>query len=205
MDLADFYQGLSDFRKVFTLKHMVVLFVVGLALVAVCGPSDVSTDTVANSCDTACPFPPAKVINIPEIRIEEISQENWSYDVYGKGWSRKDPSTPEIKSKIVNLDKDCMVFFVKESDNTDYAAYVIGTIRAFATEGTWIDSVSQVSINDQKFVLAEINTVDKAIWSWITVKDNVGYSLTCGCDIDLVPTAEQKDLCQFSGDSIRIR
>ncbi len=74
------------------------------------------------------------------------------------------------------------VFLTQEDFNgslKDYASKVRGLLLS---KGEHIIYGIEYTINNQDFYLLVGDTDKQNIWSWLTVKDNVGYGLTCGGD-----------------------
>src|SRR5271166_1030078 len=144
-------------------------------------------DAGAPDCDnTACVLPEKRT---------EFAQENWRFTVPGEEWITTKPPADELKVMVRNQNKEAMVVFLKEPTDDSMAAYVIGTLRAFASEGNTISSAKQVVINQTKYVKAQIDSQPTTIWVWITVKDGYGYSLACGGDYNPEAGATLHDLC----------
>lgn len=193
----------AQFFSFFTVKRVVTLLIVVLALFLVCAPRDVTAPVAGQpvECDSACPLPGTAG---PPIHTENMAQENWSFTLIGNGWSPRELPTSEIKLALENRNVACMVFVVKEQTNDSFGAYVVSTIRGFAESGTTVDSVKVVDLNKQKFVLAQVNHDDEVVWLWVTVKNGFGYGFTCGCDINPRAGAAQRDLCQYMADTFVI-
>ena len=189
------FSAFAQFISFFTVKRVLTLLIVVLALFVVCSPKDAPTTstTEPDNCGSACPLPeqPAP----PPIHTENVGQENWSFTLLGNGWSPRALDTNEIKLALENHGAMCMIFVVKEETTDSFGAYVLGTIRGFSEGGATIDAVKMVMINGQKFVLTQVDHRDEVIWVWVTVKDGFGYGFTCGCDINPDAGALQRDLC----------
>lgn len=196
----------SNFFKFFTVKRVLTLLIVLLALVVVCSPRDVPTAKTGEgaACDAACPLPEATPPP-PPIHTENVGQENWSFTLIGDGWAPRDLETDEIKVAMENHNIMCMVFVVKEQTTDSFGAYVISTIRSFSESGATIDAVKVVMVNGQKFVLTQVDHQDEVVWAWVTVKDGFGYGFTCGCDINPDAGAAQHDVCQHMVDTFVIK
>ncbi len=219
---GDFFQLGVEFISFFTVKRVVTLLVVGLALVAVCGAHDVTTASNSPAdCNTACPLPeaaptpapaPAEVPVQPEPpakpapHAKNITQDNWSFSLIGDGWKPMKSPIPVIKVSMDNQAEECMVFLVKEADaNTTYPTYVLQTMRGFTEAGSNVDSVQQVTINGQQWTEVLLDKNMEAVWAWITVKDGVGYGFTCGCEINMDAAQDHFDMCHAMANSIQIK
>jgi hypothetical protein len=184
-------------------KHKVLFAAVATGiLVSTCSTYD-SKVPVDASCDSSCALP-----NVPPPKVEEqsLSQENWSFKLTGSGWVDTDIATPEAKvAKINDSTKMVVIFVKKEIGDITYPECVVSTIRAFIDDGDRIDSITQVTLSGQKAILAQFDKDGKVIWSWITVADGFGYSLTCGGEIDVDAGSGQHDFCQTVADSLQIK
>lgn len=193
-----------QFFSFFTLKRVLTLLIVMLALFVVCSPNDVpqSVEDQPVECDSACPLPSPPP---PPIHAENVKRENWSITLIGESWSSRDIDSDQIKLSMENHDVMCLVFVVKESTTDSFGAYVISTIRGFSDTGSTIDSVKIVQVNNQKFVLTQLNKDDEVVWVWMTVKNGFGYGFTCGCEINPDGGTAQRDLCQHMADTFVIQ
>jgi hypothetical protein len=203
--MDDLILVLRAFKSLFTMKHITVAVFVALCLVLVCIPHQ-DNDSFAQTCsDASCPFPRPDVIFLPETRIEEVGQENWSFDLPGNGWESHDPSTPEIKVVRRNLSQECMVLLIKEQADLLLPSYIIESIKGFSMGGK-VNAIKQVMLNQQKFVLLEGTILDNDIFlSWNTVKDGFGYSLTCFYSPNVDAGSEQYNLCVEIAESLQIK
>lgn len=194
----------SQFFSFFTVKRVLTLLIVVLALFVVCSPRDVPSANTGESaaCDAACPLPEAAP---PPIHTENVGQENWSFTLVGDGWTPRDLSTDEIKVAMENHSIMCMVFVVKEQTEDSFGTYVISTIRGFSEFGATIDAVKVVMVNGQKFVLAQVDNRGEVVWVWTTVKSGFGYGFTCGCEINPDAGAAQRDLCLAMANTFQIK
>lgn len=198
------FDELIQFISFFTVKRILTLLIVGLALIAVCGPTDVPLGMTNNQppCDTSCPFP--KPVP-PPIHKETFSQENWSVTLIGDGWSPRPQVADEIKLAMQNRDQTCLVFVVKEKTDDSYGAYVVSTIRGFVESGGLIDSVEMVMVNGERWCLTQVDHSDEVIWLWVLVKDGFGYGFTCGCELNPDAGASQYRLCQSMMDTFQLK
>lgn len=205
--MDDLIPALRAFRSFFTVKHITVVIFMLVCLVLVCTPHQDNEAPLAQSCsDASCPFPRPDVITIPEIRIEEVGQENWTFDLPGDGWESQDPSNPDIKVERRNISQECMVLLIKEQTNTSFATYAVESIKGFVSGGDRIGSIKQVTLNQQKFVLLEgfVSETD-VLLSWNTVKDGFGYSFNCFYHPNVDAGSAQHDLCVEVFESLQIK
>lgn len=205
--MDDLIPALRAFKSFFTMKHITVVVFVALCLVLVCVPRQDNGAPAAQSCsDASCPFPRPNVITIPEIRIEEVGQENWTFDLPGDGWERQEPSNSDIKVEHRNISQDCMVLLIKEQTNVPLPTYVVESIKGFVSGGDRIGAIKQVMLGQQKFVLLEgIISESDVLLSWNTVKDGFGYSFNCFYHPNVDAGSAQHDLCVEIFESLQIK
>ena len=55
--MDDLFSALRDFKNVFTVKRVVTMLIVALALLVICAPQHESATEDGGACDGACPFP----------------------------------------------------------------------------------------------------------------------------------------------------
>lgn len=180
--MDSFGKAFGDFIKFFTVKRVVVLLVVSVVLLLILAPHQAPntppSDNVA--CDASCPLHP-DVINIPQQTM--ITQENWTVTLVGDDWELNEPSIPEIKLSAFSAETNTLVLLIKEPTELTLPGYAISTIRVFLSDGATLQSAKQVLIGGQKFILVNMTRSFEIVWAWITVKDGIGYGLTCGSDL----------------------
>lgn len=198
---GDFYQAFSDFIKVFSLKRVATMLIVGLTLFLVCSPQDVpvQTDNQPLDCGNACPMP--KVINVPTIVITEVRQENWQFDLMDDGWKDAEPSTLNAKSVKINEEKGCKLFLLKESTNDSLSKHAVETLRGFTEHSIYVDSVKIAIINGNKYIASLLADDLSTIWIYMTVKDSFGYTFVCGCDDNKTGS----EVCPGTAGSLQIK
>jgi hypothetical protein len=204
--MNDLIPALRAFRSFFTVKRVVTLLIVALALVLVCSPQyEVPTED-GGACDAACPFPRQPVINIPPVVITTVDRENWSFTLMDEGWVTEVPSIPEIRVELYNKAESCMVLLIKEKTDFSLQSYVVESILGFNMGGKRVHTIKQVKLGEQKFVLLEGNVAeDEVFLSWNTVKDGFGYSFCCFYSVDVDAGTAQKDACQAIAESLQIK
>jgi hypothetical protein len=158
-----------------------------------------------SDCDGSCALPPAGVPHQQPTKL--VSQENWQFTLPGLNWLEKESPTPDIKVAISGFEPEnpVLILFIKEEFNGTFSDYVISVVRSFAEFEFKLESIKQVSIDGRKFILVQAYQNDKVIWNWLTVKDNFGYSFTCGQQIIADAGTLQQDLCQSIADSLKIQ
>jgi hypothetical protein len=204
--MDDLIPALRAFKSFFTLKHITVVVFAALCLVLICTPHQ-DNEPFAQTCSEAsCLFPRPNVVTISEVRIEEVGQENWSFDLSGDGWESREPSNPSIKVIRRNLSQECMVLLIKEQTDLQYADYIVEAIRGFMSGGDRVNTIKQVMLNQQKFVLMEGNVAESdVLLSWNTTKDGFGYSFNCFYAPNVDAGSAQYDLCVEMFESLQIK
>ena len=204
--MNDLFSELRQFINVFTPKRVLVLVIILISLVLICGPRTPMTDDGQVDCDVACPMPEAgPVITIPTVYLEEVSQENWQFDLPNEGWVYREPSVPAIKVVVFNKSKDCMVLLIKEETDLPLKDYAVESLKGFSDRGQ-IVGITWSQLSKQKSVLFEGRVADDEIfWSWNTVKDGFGYSLCCFYTVNIDAGLEQQALCQEIAESFQIK
>lgn len=197
----DFYQAFSDFIKVFSVKRVMTMLIVGLTLFLICSPQDVpaQSDNQVIDCGNACPMP--KVINVPTVVITQVSQENWQFDLVGDGWEDRDPTTDNAKAVKVNEDKDCKLFLLKEPSNDTLSKHVVETLRGFTEHSIYLDSIRFSIINGNKYIGSLLTDGPDTIWVWMTVKDSFAYTFVCGCADNVIGSK----VCPETVESLQIK
>lgn len=137
---------------------------------------------------------------------QNISQENWGLLLPPASWEEANTNLniPQIKLAVKNPEKRCMVILLKEPSPGTLSEYVDSAIRVAEIANILILAAYHVTINDTKFVLLKMNSKANIIWSWITVKDGVGYNLSCEQQYQMDASSNQK-LCYSIADTFQIK
>jgi hypothetical protein len=168
------------------------------------------------SCATGSKKPQEQTKNVPctdascSIHLDAgaptsdvIAEENWQFTLTGDGWASVASPDDTVKVVFVNQALSSVVFFAKDPTQQTSAEYIINALRSFKAAGTTIQSADQVSINNNKFILVTAQGTDRQIWSWITVKNNFGYILTCAAEDDAEAANQQR--CQDIANTLQIQ
>lgn len=204
--MDDLFSALRDFKNVFTVKRVVTMLIVALALLVVCAPQHEPATEDGGACDGACPFPrPAPVITVPATVITTIARDNWSFTLMDEGWVSHEPSIPEIKVVMVNESQGCMVLLIKEQTDVSLPTYVVESSKGFVLGGGNVLLIKQVTLNKQKFVLlgGKVSGEDM-FWSWNGIKNGFGYSFSCFCSADADGGLKCFNTCQAVADTLQI-
>lgn len=163
-------------------------------------------ETGATDCsDVSC--------SLPTTSTQVLSSENWRLSVpLGSDWVAKQPIDPGIKIVLLNEQKQCMVLFIKELTVDTFSQYAVSTVEILGSKsGGRLLSVSQVVINENRFVVSQFAKGDSVIWTWTTIKDGFGYAISCGgnlgadADSSASPTDDLRVMCLSIANSIEIK
>ncbi len=204
--MDDLFSALRDFKNVFTVKRVVTLLIVALALLMVCAPQHEPATEDGGACDDACPFPrQPPVITVPTTVITTVARDNWSFTLMDNGWAPHEPSIPEIKVIMLNESEGCMVLLIKEQTDVSLSTYIVESAKGFVLGGGNVLTIKQVTLNKQKFVLlgGKVNG-DEMFWSWNSVKNGFGYSFSCFCTANADGGFKCLNTCQTVADTLQI-
>lgn len=203
MNMPDFDDAFRDFKKFFTVKHILVTLIVAASIFVMCAPQQpVDGPAEETACnDASCPLPIPPVITVAPIVITEVSKENWSFDLPDEGWEDRGLDSPNVKVAKVNKDKACKLFLMKEPTTDTLSKHAVETIRGFTEHLIAVDSIRIRPINGNKYIAVLFSDGGEGIWVWLTVKDNFGYTFVCGCDSNAVSS----ELCPGVAESLDIK
>lgn len=177
------------------MKKLMCLAVLALAGVLSCSPS--SKKQEQNTCNEAsCPIHLEAGASVGDT----ISEENWQFTLTGDGWEPAQSPDDTIKVVFLNRSLKSVVFLAKDPTSQSSSEYIIDALRSFKAAGAAIQVAKQVNIGGNKFIYVVANSEERQIQTWITVKDKVGYLLTCTGDI----TAEPSQFCQDIASTLQI-
>jgi hypothetical protein len=184
-------------KKAAFLLVVLVLAITSISTCSTGSPSETGYDASVQVSET-----PTEPINETKLTI---IQEDWSLAIPGDRWEFVEPPLPEIKLAVKNMDDEVMFLFIREGTSMDLTEYVINTLQVFSDNDARIRSMTHVSLNGTGFILTEMLRRDEMIWSWITVKDNVGYGFTCVAEVNADAGVQRRNLCQSIANSLQIR
>lgn len=91
-----------------------------------------------------------------------------------------------------------LVLGIVEPFNQSLDAYVLFNVQGIKDSGAKIEQANRVTINNEQLVFLESSLNEAVVRTWMTVLDNVGYSLSCGGN------SEDIDACNSIVDSLVI-
>jgi hypothetical protein len=187
-------------------RLLVVLAAILIISIVFVAPRIYQDTTAAHKCDAAVCNLPAAVNLTPGSNL--ISEENWQFTLPGFDWTPQYLQDVSIKVAFIGseLEHSILVLFIKEEDpDINFSSFVINTHHTFTTMGFMLNSIKQVVIDNNKYILLQVNHGDDVIWNWMTFKNGIGYNLACGAEINSDVSNSQHDLCFSIADSLRIQ
>jgi hypothetical protein len=191
------------------LVALATVLIVGVVFVSPCVHQHQAPATV-HDCDAdACNLPaganPAPAVPVTKL----ITEGNWQFTLPGEDWAPQNLQDPSIKVALMGYEPEhpILILFIREDEEPDttFQSFVIDSIRTFDMMEFTIDSIKQVVIGDNKYILLQVNRGDKVIWNWMTFKNGVGYNLACGAEINPDAGVSQHDLCFSIADTLKIQ
>lgn len=191
----------AQFFSFFTVKRVLTLAIVVLALFLVCSPQDTPTQSEGEAveCGSACPMP--EVITVPTIVVTEVAKDNWKFDLLGEGWEDRDQMSENTVAAKVNTDMGCKLFLLREDTDDSLTKHAIETLRGFTEHAVLVDSVRIIDINGNRFVNSLLVDDDDAIWIWMAVKNHHAYTFACGCYDNRIAS----NVCPGTAESLQIK
>lgn len=130
--------------------------------------------------------------------------------VEGDGWELTLPESWQqaqpIDSNVLiaeNEDVQSLVLLTKEAYTDDLDQFGIEVIRNYRGQQAEVVSTSSVAINEDPFIFVQTTKDDMVSNTWLTVKDNMAYSLSCGgYQTEFEQFSED---CQNIADSLKIQ
>lgn len=194
-------------KRIIFIAVVVLLF--GVVFVSPCIHSQPQAPTTGqvHDCDAdSCALPAGAAPAAPAAPVTKlIKEDNWQFTLPGDDWDRRDLPDDTIKVALLGHDDALLILFIKEEGSDSFQEYVMGSIRAFAEMEFQIDSIKQVVVNGNKFILVQVNKGDKVIWNWITFKDGIGYNLACGAAMTPDAGASLHEACVSISETLQIQ
>lgn len=152
---------------------------------------DASTNVVDAGTDGSAVDPNAK---------ETVKGDTWSLQVPSNGYKTLYPQSDILLTVVVEQPVQYSIALGRELASTQ-DEYLIYSIRSLRDSQAQIIGSSTVTLNGNKFSLLEVSKDNVTIWAWLLVKNNMGYTLSCGGPSydDLL-----KDSCQDVANSLQI-
>lgn len=159
-----------------------------LGLTACTGCNKKDTTPVCTGSD--CTPPVVPVTPAPDAGVTPVTpSDTLSQTLSGEGWELvvpegydttilQDEEQPDVL--VVNEEEHSIVLLIKEPFVGSTPAYVINAVRGVAEAGATLNASKQVELNGNKYVLLDSNKEGSRVWTWLTVNNGFGYSLSCG-------------------------
>lgn len=194
-------------KRVVLTTGFVLLMGVGIVGPCISDATVHQESSSATECDASCPLP--KPAGAPAPVTEVITADNWQFTLPSNDWRGRNIESPNDEIKVIRLSPEpnsVMALFIKEPLDTETLAdYAVESIKDFDQLGYQLNSVKQFPLNDNRFVLTQMNKNDRVIWNWLTVKDGFGYVFACGGDINADAGTGQHDLCFAVAQTVQIK
>lgn len=154
----------------------------------VCVGDGCSKPVAQNQPDANVVSADAGVVSIDPVVIsapvsKTISGDGWEFSVR-PNWETvmfSDlPAEQQPDVALISPEEHNLVILVTEPVTVPLSEYVVSIAQAAAYGGAVIKSTSQADLNGTTFMVLDTETNDSHLWAWITVKNNIGYTLSCG-------------------------
>lgn len=194
--------------------HILSFLALGLASCTGCTKTDTTVPVCTGSnCDTSKPdagLPPvvlgadtdASTPEPPDLPPVKFAGPDWEFST-PHGWNIievEDDLNPEIT--IANMEERNLIMLIKDPAQGSTPEHVFNLVRGFTQDGVAVHSTVQTELNGKKFLLLDTSSEGARMWFWITVQNNVAYSLSCG-------GAEDEDhhegICKEVAASLKIK
>jgi hypothetical protein len=120
--------------------------------------------------------------DLPDVHVDKrvhVAGDTWEFYLPSQAWGLEfidgSPDTVYYNPQDKNL-----VVFVKEPVDISSQEYVLFAIRALKESGLSLLESSLVQINGVTYNLLEAGQGSVRLFQWISVKNKVGYSISCG-------------------------
>lgn len=112
---------------------------------------------------------------------DKLSQNDWQLSVPDDGWVIERSDISGIEMIAHNYTLPCMALLIEEAqpDSIDQTAYAMETIRILGADGARITAIKPVVYGDNKFVVVKSIKDRVAVMTWITLHDQIGFTLSC--------------------------
>ena len=144
------------------------------------------------------------VLVCDDVIDEVITRDNWQL-VLPIGWTEQTPlnNSPTVAFFADNKETMSILLLTKESYVDSFDQFAIETIRGLRGQGAEVLITASTSLNDEKFIYVRTKDHGLVVDTWLTTKDEFGYSLNCGGkpnDSGLPP-----EDCQSIADSFKLQ
>lgn len=108
-----------------------------------------------------------------------IQGDTWSIQVPSNGFETSNPTPDILVSVAVEQPVQYVVALAREPASSK-DEFIIYSIRGLRASGAKIISTSNTYINNNDYTLIEVEKDSIKVLMWATVKNNMGYALSCG-------------------------
>lgn len=152
------------------------------------------------SCNTLdCLFEGGVVFtDVPQV----IAQDDWEVSLPSEAWEVQKASG-DIKLVAGNKEKHNLIMLAKEEFPGSFEQYSLIVIRSLREKSKLV-SAKTVNLNDRKFMLIETIRSSARVWMWVTVKDGLGYGITCG-GVEEDNDQFQHDTCFAVANTLKLK
>lgn len=147
------------------------------------------------SANPSVPDPPVP----PPPATLTATNGNLEVTLPGADWKVLEVSN-EMYRAFINENVKSLVLLARESSTSTYPQYILNAIRSVKDAGGTVVSSKQVTVNGHNFVLVESNKDNIQVFMWVTLEQNVGYSISCGGPAEAKP----QDLCAAIANTVKI-
>lgn len=179
---------------------LILPLLIGLVSCSSCSKKETSPAPCdAGTCSTTTVTIPAP----PPPSEQVLHEEDWSLSL-PQGWEKLNPPTaaPEIKVFYGNESQKTLVIFMKEPFAGSNNEYVLSALRGLKDNKGVLNTLRQVDLNGNKFVLLDSTYNSVRMWIWIVVRNGFGYSLSCGGPADM---SNQEEICTNIANTLKVK
>jgi hypothetical protein len=141
-------------------------------------PTDVDAGVLVDagaSADAGVVIPPTPL----EVK-ETVVKDNWELVLPFGSNKTFNPEKDIALTVMISDPSEIVLVLSKEDFSESYDEYLIHSLRGIRASGSEIISIKELNSNNQKFMEIESKKGSITVLNWITVKNNFGYTLSCG-------------------------
>lgn len=171
------------------------------------GDSCVKPTTFVDAGTTAADTATKSVVDAGSTDSEPLYNQVYS----GDGWElvappdwKKTSANQEIDPEIllVNAEKRNVILVLAEETPLKINDYAANAVKELKSTGAKLNSNKQIKLNGYAFVALDTSREDMRMFFWITVRNGVGYTLSCGGQGN---ESWQQDICYSIAAAFRIQ
>lgn len=137
------------------------------------GLVDASVDASIDVTDTV-----DVVVTLPDHDV--IKGDSWQINLPVDADKTFNLQQDIVLSAMVQDVSSFVVTLTKQSFPETYDSYLIYSSRNLKASGLTVASSNMVNNNGQEYTLFSAHKDELSVWTWVTVKGQFGYSLSCG-------------------------